>query len=609
MLDPNSRSLYTAALTPPPGMSFSEAIATTFSLDPAFLLEAPVYLAFMAASAQGEQDPLIVVNAIRKYVENITVYVQRGRVQVPPRGQPSPLYGHLEELIVQVTAPGGGTFHPKLWLIRFLNAEEAPFYRLMVLTRNMTTDTSWDLALQLEGVPREEDDPTNEPLAHLVNSLPGMATQPLGEARTQQARRFSAEVRRVEWERPTGYDQVRFYLPGSQGFAWKPPSADRIAVISPFCSDHSLKMLAQQAREAAALISTPDALSKLNEGTLKLFKQVLHLDEAAESDDGEDETSADTGHGALQASSRGLHAKAYLFETRRYAEYTHVVMGSANATNAALLAGKNVELLVELIGKKRLVGGIDDLLGADGLGEFLVEFASTAELELDEQGEEAAAALEAARSTLCTADLGLRCTRGSQDDTWQLTLVGYIPPLPGLASATAWPITVPQESAVSILAHAGQEEVSLGEFSTASVTGLIAFELRYDTLSTTLKFVLNLPVQGLPEERDAAILRTVIKSQDGFIRYLLLLLSNEATAALGAFSGLRYADWISSLTAGEDVPLLEELTRAFSREPDRLEEVAELVRYLSTGKGDGVIPSDFIRLWSVYEDAMRERDA
>jgi hypothetical protein len=31
MLNPNSRSLYTSALTPPPGMIFDEAVATTFS--------------------------------------------------------------------------------------------------------------------------------------------------------------------------------------------------------------------------------------------------------------------------------------------------------------------------------------------------------------------------------------------------------------------------------------------------------------------------------------------------------------------------------------------------------------------------------------------------
>jgi len=36
-------------------MVFDEAIATTFSMDPALLLEAPVYLALMAAD--GQADP------------------------------------------------------------------------------------------------------------------------------------------------------------------------------------------------------------------------------------------------------------------------------------------------------------------------------------------------------------------------------------------------------------------------------------------------------------------------------------------------------------------------------------------------------------------------
>ena len=71
MLNPNSRSLYTSALTPPPGMIFDEAVATTFSMDPAFLLEAPVYLALMAADGQTGPDPIAVLEAIRRYSKRI----------------------------------------------------------------------------------------------------------------------------------------------------------------------------------------------------------------------------------------------------------------------------------------------------------------------------------------------------------------------------------------------------------------------------------------------------------------------------------------------------------------------------------------------------------
>jgi len=121
-------------------------------MDPALLLEAPVYLALMAADGQTDPDPLSVLEAIRRYSKRITVYVQRGRIQVPQIAKPNPLFGFLEEMVVEVTAPGGGVFHPKVWAIRFVSPDQSSaMYRLLVLTRNMTTDQSWDLSLQLEG--------------------------------------------------------------------------------------------------------------------------------------------------------------------------------------------------------------------------------------------------------------------------------------------------------------------------------------------------------------------------------------------------------------------------------------------------------------------------
>ena len=102
-------------------------------------------------------------------------------------------------------------------------------------------------------------------------------------------------------------------------------------------------------------------MAALKKETLELFTQCLHLDDAAETEDGEEEEATE------QPLATGLHTKVYLFETRYYSDYTHVIMGSANATNAALNASKNVEILVGLVGRKSRVGGIDELLGADGL--------------------------------------------------------------------------------------------------------------------------------------------------------------------------------------------------------------------------------------------------
>ncbi len=424
MLNPNSRSLYTSALTPPPGMMFDEAVATTFSMDPALLLEAPVYLALMAADGQTDPDPLSVLEAIRRYSKRITVYVQRGRIQVPQIAKPNPLFGFLEEMVVEVTAPGGGVFHPKVWAIRFISPDQSSsMYRLVVLTRNMTTDQSWDLSLQLEGTITGRKSKSNKPLAHFFKTLPDLATGPTESGRSEQALRFADELHRVQWELPDGFDELTFYLPGTKGFDWEPPMANRMAVISPFCSDEALRALTKKTKAADALISRPESLSALKKETLELFTQCLHLDDAAETEDGEEEEATE------QPLATGLHAKVYLFETRYYSDYTHVIMGSANATNTALSASKNIEILVGLVGRKSKVGGIDELLGADGLGEYLVDFDTSKEAEIDAFRQAAEESVERARSRIAEAALSIECSPGSKDGLWALVLTGKIPSL------------------------------------------------------------------------------------------------------------------------------------------------------------------------------------
>lgn len=601
MLSPNSRSLYTSALMPPPGMIFDEAIATTFSMDPTLLLEAPVYLALMAADGQTDPDPLAVLEAIRRYSKRITVYVQRGRIQIPQITKPNPLFGFLEDIVVEVSAPGGGVFHPKVWAIRFVSPDQSSaMYRLVVLSRNMTIDQSWDLSLQLEGSVAGRKTKLNKPLAHFFAMLPGLATGAVAAKQEAQTRRFAEALHRVQWELPEGFDELTFYLPGVKGFDWEPPEANRMVVISPFCSDYALQSLSKQSTVAEALISRPESLSGLKPETLALFADCLQLDEAAETEDGEENTIAE------HLLATGLHAKAYLFETRYYSDYTHVVMGSANATNAALSAAKNIEILVGLVGRKNKVGGIDELLGADGLGEYLVDFDATKEAVIDKGRQVAEACVEIARSQLAEAALTLDCVPGSKEDLWALLLTGEIPCLEGIVSAKAWPITLQSNSRATSLFS---DESVMWECDAAYVTGLIAFELKTNHPDVSARFVLNLPITGIPRERDSAILQTVISNQEGFIRYLLLLLGDDAMPGLEGGHAAGWTKWLARLAVGEDIPLLEELTRTFSRHPERLSEVSRLVRELSQGYENAVVPDEFLGLWSVFESAIEERDA
>jgi hypothetical protein len=162
---------------------------------------------------------------------------------------------------------------------------------------------------------------------------------------------------------------------------------------------------------------------------------------------------------------------------------------------------------------------------------------------------------------------------------------------------------------VDILGSDAHGVIMLGEFSASSVTGLIAFELRTNHPDVTARFVLNLPVTGIPEERNSAILQTVISNRDGFLRYLLLLLGDDKVSGLDPGSGSGFAKWLARLADGEDTSLLEELTRMYSRHPERLLEISGLVRDLSQGNKNSIIPEDFLDLWKVFESAIRGRDA
>jgi hypothetical protein len=62
-------------------------------------------------------------------------------------------------------------------------------------------------------------------------------------------------------------------------------------------------------------------------------------------------------------------------------------------------------------------------------------------------------------------------------------------------------------------------------------------------------------------------------------------------------------------SAFDDVPLLEELVRAFSREPRRLRKVQRLIDDIAEdGEADEILPAGFLSLWRVFSEAMARHE-
>ncbi|MYI73579.1 MAG: hypothetical protein F4079_04680, partial [Candidatus Dadabacteria bacterium] len=437
MLSPDARSLYTGAVTPPPGYVFDQAIATTYSLDPETLLLLSVHIALARRQSTDQADPIGILESLRRFSDRLSIYVDCGHIKVPSRE--NLLYGLLEPVIAQVKAPQGGVFHPKIWVLRFVKpgADGPPLIRLIVLSRNITHDRSWDIALTLEGFPSKRFIAANRPLGEFLRSLPEFAAEPVSELRRNQAAMIAEEVWKTKWELPDGFDKASFHVTGTSRRKWEPPQSKRMAVISPFVTDDALSWLGRRTEDLVAVISRPEEVERLKPDTLKLSEKWFMFDDAAETEEGEEPLEGDT---------FGLHAKAYVLEK---GWNTILYVGSANATGAALVQSTNAEILVELSGKRSRIGGIDSLLGENGLGPILSEYVPSWDSEATEDAEDLARkALEKARKSLGEAGLKVICE--AEKDVWRLTLLpAWQVELSGLSGLKAWPITVSKARAVA----------------------------------------------------------------------------------------------------------------------------------------------------------------
>jgi hypothetical protein len=608
MLNPDHRRLYTDALRPPPGYRFSEAIATTYSLELQTLLTMPLHLAVFSADQPIEEllrDGVALLEAIRRTTERLTVYAEASRILAPATRHV--LYGLLEPAVVEVLPPGGtGSFHPKLWLLRFdSDGEGSPLVRLLVLTRNLTGDRCWDLVLTLEGQPTGRPRADNRPLGELVRRLPTLALRSPTPERIMQAERMAELVRRTEFSPPAEYEAVRFHTVGLDGRrGWLPPESDSLAVISPFLSEHAVRRLLETTDQPIALVSRPEALARVPRDVLASFQRVLVLAEQAEREDGDDtEAWRDAG-----LPNHGLHAKAYLLKR---GWNTHLFVGSANATNPALVRGTNVEVIAELVGKRTRAGMVDDLLGPDGFGSILVEYVLEESAQPpNPEVERAREALEDARRSLASSGLCLRFTL--EDNSWAIELLPKAPlTLPGVSRVRTWLVTRDEKTAQDATDLRHGAAVPLPVAPLELLTSFVAFELSAEPVEESIRFVLNLPALGLPvPQRDAAVVRGVIRNREGFLRYVMLLLAEAGTDGFdfGKGAGTWNRSRVGS-AAVDELPLFEHLTRALCRDPERLRAIRRLVEDLGAADNGEVMPAGFLDLWQVFEAALSREGA
>jgi hypothetical protein len=619
MLNPHDRTLLHESLKPPAGYKLDYALGATYSLDLTALLAVP--LAFTRHQQQNtdpaELDPVATLKALRRNSENMTIFCQTGRIQPPT--QQNKLFQLLEDAVVETNAPSDrGAFHPKTWVLRYTAPDSQVHYRFLCLSRNLTYARSWDTVLRLDGkfrANRQLAYGRNHPLGDFVETLPDVAVRDLDTARQTKIDTIQDEIRRVEFSPPEPFENIEFHPFGiDHRDQWPFPDRETdIIVVSPFLSESLLERLAPETRNTT-LISRWEELDTLRQTTLESWDEVFALDTAAELNPESDSIEMPTEEAQSdeideEDALQSLHAKLVIVDDGWDAR---VYTGSANTTRAAF--EENVEFLVELQGKKSNCGTDVFMRNEENeiaIRDLLVPYHRDGSRKTDTSAEQLDDALRDIRNAITALDFVASLEERPGDDSYRLRLEGAdaLDSVPHGASVQIRPITLEERAAEPFTINS--PEIATFDISYGAITSFIAFRATVDLSgeSKSETFVLNVPLENTPTNREQRLLRSIINDRERFLRFLALLLG-EADAGFGHLvSQADWQEWHSrhDSEAGNRFPLLEQLLRVLYENPEQLERIQELITDLG-GNDDieQVLPEGFQRVFDPISAVQRQ---
>lgn len=578
MLPPDSRTTLLKQLVPPPGFSFDHLVATTFTLD---LESALLPCLALAGSAKVESaDSVETIAAIRASIARIDIFHQTGQVVVPK--DRARLFSLLENSIHGITR-ARGLFHPKIWLGVYTNSDGERLVRLIVLSRNLTKDRSWDVALNLDGWITTRPDATNKPLAELLRYLATAAPIRLKAARQNRLTGLSEAIRYVEWDSPPDVTDLHFHVFGLPSHPQPKPdfSGYKHLLVSPFLQDEGIERLAATSRDSLSVVSRQESLDGLTAEYADWIDHPFVLSPTAGIPADDEESATGT------TLFTGLHAKLYAIERARRA---HVFIGSANATRAAF--EDNVEILVELTGRTKTYG-VDALLGTDGFGSILeaAEISPSADTEDDPQ-----VALESFLRSVAAVALTAHLSLDDDDHArLDISSTDPWPHNPDIAKASISLLT--DASTATTVSTGAQVSVTYSDLHLKDVTAFVVLAVE-DAQGRRSATVVKADLVGDVGRRLDEIITHEISSPEAFRRLLSLLLAFGSPVGDGpdiddADSG-QGGQW-TQLEQG----LFEQMLKASVARREILDQLAGVVTSI-IAKGDPhqVLPEGFEHLWS-----------
>ncbi len=605
MLNPNNDRIdYGALLAPPIGFSLDFAVGTTYSLDLDALVGASLALGLgEETDSDLMSNPVCLLEALRSVGDKVALFCEGGQIHMPHN--PSELYILLEKMVfsVKTDKPRGKahypSFHPKFWLIRYIDDDGQYIYRVIVLSRNLTFDRSWDVVYSMDGEVAEDEDTENEPvcdfLRYLIKHLPSDEN---GKEKAKEIRSLIKELPKVwflpdEGERFTSFEFMPNGIKNTNGEAYCFGETalftnrfDEVLIMSPFISAGIIKGFNERNHGSSGevrntLFTRKMSLSKLKPEDVSSFRVYTMKDAVVDGETAISEENADI-------HQQDIHAKIYM--TRKYAD-TSLYLGSLNASHNAI--DGNIEFMIRLDTKNRYLN-MDKLLDSFFCGK--------------EDGPD---------NPFVIADITEDATTDDEDTTNLMNAL-----IKEINRSGPFAEVVPEENLYSIHVHFGECDrkgfkveikpllsgrmLPLGSdiiFPNLDMMHLSEFYvLKVSSDDMSIERVLIIPTSGIPEGREKSVITNVVSNKECFYRYIAFLLGDNAIVSALETSNTSFGGGSANGHSSANLPALyEKMLQTAASNPSKFRGIEYLMKTISD---DGIIPEDFKQMYETFKKAV-----
>lgn len=613
MMDPaRDRIDYGDRLRPPDGFTLDAAVGTTYTLDLQALMLLPLAMEVGSTLEEvptGEQ--LLLLPALKSLRPKLRLFVQQGNLHVPREF--NRLFTLLEPMVIPVGMDSPySSFHPKVWLLRFTGNDEEVRYRLLVMSRNLTLDRSWDMAVVLEGEyhPRRKRSVSRSRYTALYDLIRWLKKTDTGEFEPQLAL-FQAELPKVVWQMPAPFEDMEMLLslPGDHGLGElsRPKCTSSIAIVSPFLHEKALSAWSNIPADQRWLFSRADELDRITKQAVPGW-QCHHLNDQLV-----DVQDSDGGETPRFAPPSGLHAKLFVTtEDSRHYWY----LGSANATRAALGMEKgqdgNVEFVIrfrvpenaEALSPKSFAASMCGDDDTPGLFESH-QFQPTSEEESDRKEQQ-----RKLMHSLAGCPYELKASPG-EGNRYECCL--YIPGevSDGYGGDYSVDYRMLGEEECSFRESVPGETIKWSNIPITRISAFLVIRVRFsDGTAQQLMVRAKLEFPEGADPREAQLTRELVSDHRQFMELVGIMLSSDHEKLRWLERsvmkpGGTQSSVIDSLF--DDGTIYESLLKCAARDPLRLRQIETLVRELSEEDHDR-IPKTFRRLWCSYSRFLESMD-